>query len=649
MKLLQALRHENVVQLLEIMVEKSKTFMVFDYSAHDLTGLLQHPTFKLQDSHKKHLAKQVFQGLEYLHFKGVLHRDIKAANILVSSTGQLKLADFGLARFYEKNSAKPIDYTNRVITVWYRPPELLLGSTQYGPPVDIWSAACVLVEILTRDPIFKSTRNSDVEQLRKVYGVLGTATREEWPDIVTLPWYELVMPVVQQPKTGYFEAKYRKRLTPAAYDLIKAMFSYDPQRRPTAGEILANPYFTTEEPAPAQAYELKDIVGDWHEHESKVYRKLEKKTEAEKRKAAGNAEGSKDAKKTKLGEGSINAKETTYADGPTGLAEAKARLEKLESVKASKDVLASKDIDATKDAGATKDAHATEDANSASNVDATKAVAKSSSSTNNAESVSVASKYVEIPKVVAEGSTEANEAEVGVETTKDTKPTMVGADSNEADKAEIGVNASGSAEKIDAEPIQGRNVIDLHAIAATKKTDTDLAQDTKITDAVQDVETTLTDSAQNDNAVGIDAVQNAEKTDTDSAQDAKTSHAVQDAMKVDADAPKDVKKTTLTDSAHNDIAVGTQVPKHVKKTLANPIQDVDVVDTSEVDADASEDAETLVANAFKTVKTADAGSSKVKPGKAEKRKAEGDTEVPKAAKKAKPSSAKATKKTRGGK
>ena len=127
-RLLQHLRHKHVVSLQEVMVEKNECVMVFEYLSHDLTGLINHPTFKLTEAHKKHLAMQMFQGLDFLHRRGVLHRDIKAANILISNTGELKFADSGLARFYTKS--RQLDYTNRVITIWYRPPELLLGETQ---------------------------------------------------------------------------------------------------------------------------------------------------------------------------------------------------------------------------------------------------------------------------------------------------------------------------------------------------------------------------------------------------------------------------------------------------------------------------------------------------------------------------------------
>ena len=249
-KLLQSLKHENVVCLQEVMVEHNDCFMVFEYLSHDLTGLLNHPTFKLEHSHKKHLGKQLFEGLNCLHRRGVLHRDIKAANILVSNTGQLKLADFGLARFFSKRGQP--DYTNRVITIWYRSPELLLGETQYGPAVDIWSAACVMIEIFTRHAIFPGD-GGEINQLDKIYNVLGTPTRSEWPQLVDMAWFELLRPAERKANT--FAEKYQERLTPAAFELLQAMFLYDPAKRPTAGDVLEHPYFTTEEPAPRQAVE----------------------------------------------------------------------------------------------------------------------------------------------------------------------------------------------------------------------------------------------------------------------------------------------------------------------------------------------------------------------------------------------------------
>ena len=153
-KLLQSLSHQNIVRLYEMMVSNGmnisqvvadfthvyagSVFMVFEYMDHDLTGVLSQTQFSFSDANLKSLCNQMLAGLAYLHHKGVIHRDVKGSNILINNRGELKLADFGLARFYQKR--RRMDYTNRVITLWYRPPELLFGATVYGPEVDMWSA-----------------------------------------------------------------------------------------------------------------------------------------------------------------------------------------------------------------------------------------------------------------------------------------------------------------------------------------------------------------------------------------------------------------------------------------------------------------------------------------------------------------------------
>ncbi|KAL2811346.1 hypothetical protein BJX63DRAFT_277785 [Aspergillus granulosus] len=287
-KLLQHLRNHNVVSLLEVMVERNECFMVFEYLSHDLTGLINHPTFTLTAAHKKDLAKQMFEGLNYLHHRGVLHRDIKAANILISNQGQLKFADFGLARFFSKS--RQLDYTNRVITIWYRPPELLLGETRYGPAVDVWSAACVYVEMFTKKAVFPG-EGGEISQLDKLYHTLGTPTRAEWPDIIEMPWFELMRPTERRKRL--FEDVYRDILSPAALDMISQIFRYDPSKRPTAEEVLAHPYFHSEEPSAQQPIELENIEGDWHEFESKALRK-------ERDREARRAEYQKDKEKRKV-------------------------------------------------------------------------------------------------------------------------------------------------------------------------------------------------------------------------------------------------------------------------------------------------------------------------------------------------------------
>jgi len=181
--------------------------MVFEYMDHDLTGILSQTQFSFTEAHLKSLCQQMLAGLAYLHHKGVIHRDIKGSNILINNRGELKLADFGLARFYQKRRRS--DYTNRVITLWYRPPELLFGATVYGPEVDMWSAGyvrlvrselsgiltiprCIMLELHTKKPIFQG--NDEIHQLDVIYKIIGTPTPERWLSVTDLPWHELVKP-----------------------------------------------------------------------------------------------------------------------------------------------------------------------------------------------------------------------------------------------------------------------------------------------------------------------------------------------------------------------------------------------------------------------------------------------------------------------
>lgn len=127
--------------------------MVFPYMDHDLAGLLENPTVKLQPSHIKLYMKQLLEGLEYMHDNNIVHRDIKAANLLISHDGILQIADFGLARAYAKGTKmekkeRYEKYTNCVVTRWYRPPELLMGERYYGGEIDIWGVGWVGYAVL---------------------------------------------------------------------------------------------------------------------------------------------------------------------------------------------------------------------------------------------------------------------------------------------------------------------------------------------------------------------------------------------------------------------------------------------------------------------------------------------------------------------
>lgn len=273
-KLLQSLRHDNVVRLHEMMVSNGSVYMVFQYMDHDLTGVLSQTQFTFNDAQLKSLCQQMLAGLKYLHHKGVIHRDIKGSNILVNSHGELKLADFGLARFYQKR--RQSDYTNRVITLWYRPPELLFGTTVYGPEVDMWSAGCIMLELFTKKPVFQGT--DEIHQLDVIYKVLGTPTLERWPGVTTMPWYELVKPkeVIPNP----FRDLFRKWLSPSGLELAEELLHYDPSKRISATQALQHPYFTREQPPPQQPTGLNALEGEWHELETKREKARKRKKEA---------------------------------------------------------------------------------------------------------------------------------------------------------------------------------------------------------------------------------------------------------------------------------------------------------------------------------------------------------------------------------
>ncbi|KAH7914319.1 hypothetical protein BJ138DRAFT_415120 [Hygrophoropsis aurantiaca] len=262
-KLLQSLRHQNVVRLYEMMVSSGSVHMVFEYMDHDLTGVLSQTQFSFSEANLKSLCGQMLAGLAYLHHKGVIHRDIKGSNILINNRGELKLADFGLARFYHKR--RRTDYTNRVITLWYRPPELLFGATVYGPEVDMWSAGCIMLELYTKKPIFQG--NDEIHQLDVIYRIIGTPTTDRWSGVSELPWYELIKPKETIP--DHFRELFQKWLSPAALDLAEQLLAYDPTRRITAVQALETPYFKDEKPLPEMPTGLSTLEGEWHELETK--------------------------------------------------------------------------------------------------------------------------------------------------------------------------------------------------------------------------------------------------------------------------------------------------------------------------------------------------------------------------------------------
>ncbi|CAD6267288.1 unnamed protein product [Miscanthus lutarioriparius] len=170
--------HPNVVGLEGLITSRSSSsiYLVFEYLEHDLAGLNSSPDITFTEPQIKCYMRQLLEGLAHCHARGVMHRDIKCANLLVSNGGELKVADFGLANLFAPASAAPL--TSRVVTLWYRPPELLLGATAYEPSVDLWSSGCVFAEMHARRPVLQG--RTEVEQIHKIFKLCGSPPDDFW-------------------------------------------------------------------------------------------------------------------------------------------------------------------------------------------------------------------------------------------------------------------------------------------------------------------------------------------------------------------------------------------------------------------------------------------------------------------------------------
>lgn len=282
LKMLRSLRHENIVNLKEIVTgqnqnknrarrNKHEIYMVFEYVDHDLTGLMDTPSIRFTEAQVKTYAKQLLSGLWYCHEREVLHRDIKGSNLLIDNKGNLKIADFGLARTFNDDLKR---YTNKVITLWYRSPELLLGAEEYGAEVDIWSVGCLLVELLSKHPLFPG--KNEAQQIDLIFSMLGTPTEDNWPGWQKLSLSNMV-------KDHHYRPRLRdtlKHLTPGSLDLIEWLLQLNPKNRPTALQALDHDWFWTY-PYPTPRDELPKYRST-HEFQAKQRRKEAKNSKSAK-------------------------------------------------------------------------------------------------------------------------------------------------------------------------------------------------------------------------------------------------------------------------------------------------------------------------------------------------------------------------------
>lgn len=293
MALCSELNHPNVVGLEEIILEDKCIFMVFEYTEHDLLQIIHHHTQPQRHAIPAKMVRsilfQLLNGLLYLHTNWVLHRDLKPANILVTSAGAIRVGDLGLARLFYKPLNSLFAGDKVVVTIWYRAPELLLGSRHYNPAVDMWALGCIFAELLSLRPIFKGeeakmdskkTVPFQRNQMMKIVEILGFPRQESWPGLAAMPEYNQLQSMMQSMKmssrggmhynkpssldtwysqclkNGGYSAS-NKTGSPGAegFDLLSRLLEYDPTKRITAEEALDHPYFTNGGPISANCFE----------------------------------------------------------------------------------------------------------------------------------------------------------------------------------------------------------------------------------------------------------------------------------------------------------------------------------------------------------------------------------------------------------
>ncbi|XP_054721003.1 LOW QUALITY PROTEIN: cyclin-dependent kinase 1-like [Uloborus diversus] len=242
--MLKELVHPNIVGLLDVLMQENRLYLVFEFLSMDLKKYLDSiPNGQFMD---KALVKsymyQLLDGILFCHRRRILHRDLKPQNLLIDEKGTIKMADFGLARAF----GIPVRvYTHEVVTLWYRAPEILLGSERYSTPVDIWSIGAFFAEMSNKTPLFRG--DSEIDQLYRIFRTLGTPTDEVWPGVTELPDYKTVFPNWKQNSLSVLTT----HLNEAGQDLLQQMLIFNPGNRISALEALKHKYFENfEKPFP---------------------------------------------------------------------------------------------------------------------------------------------------------------------------------------------------------------------------------------------------------------------------------------------------------------------------------------------------------------------------------------------------------------
>lgn len=262
-KLLRTYKDENVINLIEVCRSTPEingnaiSYLVFDFCHHDLAGLIQEAHDKIKTlPNVKCIVKQLLEGLHRLHLHNIIHRDMKSSNILITKHGELKIADFGLARPFVKDDRNR-KYTNRVVTLWYRPPELLLGERNYGSAVDLWGVGCIMSELFIKEPLMKGS--TDQHQLQLIVDHIGPINTEVWPKCTELQMYNKLsntLNTVRQRERLLKIKLQRYTHNPHALNLLRELLTLDPSKRIDANRALDHDFFWEERDPPAQKSEL---------------------------------------------------------------------------------------------------------------------------------------------------------------------------------------------------------------------------------------------------------------------------------------------------------------------------------------------------------------------------------------------------------
>lgn len=234
--LMKELKHENIVGLHDVIHTENKLMLVFEYMDGDLKRYMDTHGERgaLKPTTIKSFMYQLLKGIDFCHQNRVLHRDLKPQNLLINNKGLLKLGDFGLARAF----GIPVNtFSNEVVTLWYRAPDVLLGSRTYNTSIDIWSAGCIMAEMYTGRPLFPGTTNED--QIVRIFRIMGTPTERTWPGITQLPEYK---PTFQMYATQDLR-NILQAIDPTGIDLLQRMLQLRPELRISAAEALQHPWF----------------------------------------------------------------------------------------------------------------------------------------------------------------------------------------------------------------------------------------------------------------------------------------------------------------------------------------------------------------------------------------------------------------------